>query len=78
MGWAGTAEVPVAEEEAQGHGERIDEWGVGFSGGAGYEFWMSSNFTAGLGVGFNYFDIGADIVDRAAFGVTLLNLNLYF
>jgi hypothetical protein len=78
MGWSVTAVVPVTVGEAQGHGERNDEWGVVTALGAGYEFWIGSRVTTGLGVSFDYLDIGAQVVDRAAFGGVILDFNLYF
>jgi opacity protein-like surface antigen len=78
LGWAGTARVDIIAEEAQGSGDRIDEWGTGFSVGGGYDFWISSNFQAGIGLTYNYFDIGEAIVDTAWFTAGTLNLNLFF
>ena len=78
LGWAGTAEVPVEEEEAQTHGKRIDEWGVSVFGDAGYEFWISGNATISAGLSLNYLDIGESIVDAGLFAGGLLGLTLYF
>jgi len=78
LGWNNLGVVEVIEGEEQGNGERTDEWGVGFSADAGYEFWVSRNFTAGLGLSFDWLDIGGDIVDAGRFGCFVLNLNLYF
>jgi len=77
-GWAGTAGLLVESGEPQHNAPRIDEWGLGTSASAGYEFWIARNFTAGLGVGFNYLDLGGQLVDRGAFAAMLLNVNLYF
>jgi hypothetical protein len=77
-GWAGTAALAVHAEEAQHNAPRVDEWGVGASAGVGYEFWIIPRFTAGLGLSFDYLDIGEQIVDRGRFGGLLLNVNLYF
>lgn len=77
-GWAGTAALVVHAGEAQHNSPRIDEWGLGTSASAGYEFWIGRNFTAGLGAGFDYFDIDERIVGRGGFTALLCNLNLYF
>ena len=78
LGWAGTATVPVEEEEAQTHGDRVDEWGVALFGDAGYEFWISGNATLGAGLSFDYLDIGEQIVGTGFFGAVLLDFNIYF
>lgn len=78
VGWAGTAEVPVEEDVAQTHGERLDEWGVSVFGNGGYEFWISRNATLGASLSVNYVDIGADIVDTGWFTAGIVNLSLYF
>jgi len=78
MGWIGIAEKTAISGEAQGEGERIDEWGVNVVADAGYEFWIARNFTAGLGACFGYLDIGETLVERAGFAALVLNLNLYF
>ena len=78
VGWSSLNEVEVIEGEEQGNGVRTDEWGLGVSTGAGYEFWISRNFTTGLGFTFDWFDIGEEIVDQGWFGSFVLNMNLYF
>lgn len=79
LGWAGTGEKDAKPGESQDEGTRYDEWGVGMFGEGGYEFWISSHFTAGLSATYNYFDIGGDrFVDKAWFGAVVLNLNLYW
>jgi hypothetical protein len=78
MGWVGSAAVEVAEEEAQQHGERIDEWGYSVFGDGGYEFWISRNATLGAGVTFNYLGIGEVQVDSGWFSGLVANFNLYF
>jgi hypothetical protein len=65
-------------DEAQEHGERHDDWGTGYFAEAGYEFWISSNATAGLIASYNYFDIDGDIVKNAWFTSANLTLSLYF
>lgn len=78
MGWIGLAEKEAIPGEAQGEGERIDEWGYNLIGDAGYEFWIARNFTAGIGAMFGYLGIDESLVDRAGFAALCLNLNLYF
>jgi hypothetical protein len=78
VGWSSLEEVEVIEGEEQGNGVRTDEWGVGVSTGVGYEFWISRNFTTGLGFSFDWFDIGEEIVDQGRFGSFILDMNLYF
>jgi hypothetical protein len=78
MGWAGTGRKAAEEGEAQHKGERLDEWGVGVFGEAGYEFWIARNFTAGLMVNYNWFDIGETVVDRAQFASVGTLINAYF
>ena len=78
VGWSGTAGLVVESEVPQHNAPRLDEWGVGVSASGGYEFWISDKFTTGLGVGFDYLDIGGKLVDRGAFAALLFNINLYF
>jgi hypothetical protein len=77
LGWYSLNETEVIEGEEQGNGVRTDEWGGGFSAGAGYEFWVSPNFTTGVGISFDWFEIGEELVDQGWFGAFVLNLNLY-
>ena len=65
-GWAGTAGtelVTVEESLKQGEKIRFDEGGLGLMAAAGYDFWISPSFLAGLSLNFNYLDIGKDFVD---------------
>jgi len=78
VGWAGTAIIPVHEDEAQEHGERHDDWGTGYLAELGYEFWISNNSTIGLTASYNYFDLDGDIVKTAWFTSANLILSLYF
>lgn len=78
MGWAGTGAKEAIEGGKQHKGERLDEWGTGFFGEAGYEFWITRNFTAGLAATYNYFAIDEAFVDSAWFTAGVLHLNLYF
>ena len=77
-GLAGTGVKEATVGKAQHGGKRLDEWGVAAFAEGGYEFWVSHNFTAGLGFTYNGFDIGGDFVDTAWFAATILHLNLYF
>ena len=78
MGWIGFAEKEAIPGEAQGEGERVDEWGYNLVADAGYEFWIARNFTAGVGAVFGYLGIGETLVDQAGFAALAFNLNLYF
>lgn len=78
MGWAGTGAKEAEEGGKQEKGERLDEWGAGFFGEAGYEFWITQNFTVGLAATYNYFAINEVFVDSAWFTAGVLHLNLYF
>jgi len=77
-GWAGTAIIPVHEDEAQEHGERHDDWGTAWFAELGYEFWISNNATVGLITSYNYFDLDGDIVKTAWVSSANLTLSLYF
>jgi len=78
MGWAGTGAKHAIEGEAQHKGERLDEWGVGAFGEAGYEFWIARNFTAGLMANYSWFDIQETVVERAQFATITVLMNAYF
>lgn len=77
-GWAGTAIIPVHEDEAQEHGVRQDDWGAGYLGEIGYDFWISNNATVGLTASYNYFDLDGYYVKTAWFTSANLTLSLYF
>ncbi len=77
-GWAGTAVIPVEEGGKQEHGERIDDWGIGYLGELGYDFWISNNSAIGGTVSYNYFDLDGEIVNTAWFASLSLTLSLYF
>jgi hypothetical protein len=78
LGWSGTAVIPVEEGGKQEHGERIDDWGTGYLGEIGYDFWISDNSTIGLTACYNYLDLDGEIVRTAWFSATSLTLSLYF
>jgi len=78
VGWAGTAGSVVIEGTPQHNAKRVDEWGLGASAAAGYEFRIAPSFSLGLGLGFDWFDIGEEIVDSGKFGALLMHMNLYF
>jgi hypothetical protein len=78
MGWAGTNQVPITPGEPQGHGNRIDEWGWGVSAEAGYEFWIHTHATLGVGAFYDYMSVQETIVDDGWFTGASINLNIYF
>jgi hypothetical protein len=78
MGWAGTNQVPITPGEPQGHGNRIDEWGWGVSAEAGYEFWIHTHATLGVGAFYDYMSVQENIVDDGWFTGASINLNVYF
>jgi hypothetical protein len=78
MGWAGTNQVPITPGQPQGHGDRIDEWGWGVSAEAGYEFWIHTHATLGVGAFYNFMSVQETIVDDGWFTGASLNLNIYF
>jgi hypothetical protein len=78
LGWSAQAEVEILPDEPQGHGHRTDEFGIGFFGEAGYEFWITHHFTAGLGLTYNYFQIEETNVQSSWFSAAIVNFNLYF
>jgi hypothetical protein len=79
MGWAGSTKIEIVEGVEQSDGIRKDEWGSGFFGGAGYDFWLHHNSSVGLGADFNWFDIGGDqFVDRAWFTGLTMHFSLHF
>ena len=77
-GWAGTAVIPVEEGEAQEHGERIDDWGIGYLAELGYDFWFANNSTVGVNASYTYFDLDGEIVQTAWFSSLSLPMSLYF
>lgn len=78
MGWAGSNEVPITPGEEQGDGDRVDEWGWGVSAEGGYEFWMGSHATLGVGVFGNYMSLKDTVVDDGWFAGASMNFNIYF
>jgi len=79
LGWAGTGGKEAIPGQPQHTGEFVDDWGYGLFAETGYEFWVARDFTAGLGVTANYFDLdGEYFVDTAWFTAITINLNLYF
>ncbi len=79
LGWAGTTLRKLELGIEQGHGERIDEFGVGYMAELGFEFWVADRFTVAVGSNWNYFDIGGDsFVDKAWYGSGIVIFNVYF
>ena len=78
LGLAGTGEKNAVEGEAQRRGERYDDYGYSVFGEAGYEFWITSSFTAGLNVAAYYFGIDGVYVESGRFTSFGLALNAYF
>lgn len=78
FGLAGTGEKNSVEGEAQRRGERYDDDGYAVFGEAGYEFWITPTFTAGLNVAGYYFGIDGVYVESAWFSSLGLALNAHF
>lgn len=78
LAWAAFTETELHEDEEQGHGDRYKENGVGVEFNLGYEFRISRDFAAGLGLGFQHLAIGGDLYDEATFFPATLNLGWYF
>lgn len=78
MGWSGSNDVPITPGEEQGDGDRVDEWGWGLSAEGGYEFWVGSHATLGVGVFGNYMSLKDTIVDDGWFAGASMNFNIYF
>ena len=66
LGWGSVAVVEIVDQ-VQEHGDRLDEAGLGLLAGLGYEFRITPDVAAGLGVGFNYLAIDKDVYDSAWF-----------
>jgi hypothetical protein len=78
LGLAGTAEKNSVEGVAQRRGERYDDYGYSVFGETGYEFWITSSFTAGLDASAYYFGIDGVYVEDAWFTSFGLILKAYF
>ena len=78
LGLAGTAEKVAIEGQAQKRGERHDDTGYSVFGETGYEFWITSSFTAGLNAAAYYFGIDGVYVDSGWFTSFGIALNAYF
>jgi hypothetical protein len=78
VGWTGETEVEITPDDPQGHGHGHHEYGTGAFAEAGYEFWISRNFTVGAGVCYHYSSINESIFESAWFASGVMNLNLYF
>jgi opacity protein-like surface antigen len=55
-----------------------DEQGIAYQVGMGFEFRLTTNFAAGISVGYVYQDIGGEIFDKTAALPSNLTLNWYF
>ena len=58
--------------------EHLDEGGVGFQLGGGYEFRIARPVAVGLDVGLNYQAIEAEVFDKTWFIPATVNLTWYF
>ncbi len=77
LGWGSLAEVEIVDQ-IQEHGVRRDETGLGLLAGIGYEFRITSDVAAGLGVGFNYLSINKDIYESGWFTPLTATLAWYW
>ena len=66
LGWGSVADVEIVDQ-IQEHGDRLDESGLGILTSLGYEFRITSDVAAGLGVGFNYLSINKDFYESGWF-----------
>jgi hypothetical protein len=78
LGLAGTAQKNAVEGEAQRRGERYDDYGYSVFGEGGYEFWITSAFTAGVNVAAYYFGIDGVYAESGYFTSLGLVLNAHF
>ncbi len=78
LGLAGTAEKEAIEGEAQHRGDRYDDYGYSIFGETGYEFWITSTFTAGVNLAYYYFGIDGAYVESGWFSSLGLALNAHF
>ena len=78
LGLAGTGEKEAEQGVAQQRGQRHDDWGYSIFGETGYEFWISSTFTAGVNVAAYYFGIDGDLADSGWFTSFGIALNAHF
>ena len=66
LGWGRLADVEIIDQ-IQEHGDSLDETGLGILTSLGYEFRITSDVAAGLGVGFNYLSINEDFYESGWF-----------
>lgn len=78
LGLAGTGQKNAVEGESQHRGERYDDYGYSVFGETGYEFWITSTFTAALNVSAYYFGIDGVYAESGYFTSFGLHLNAYF
>lgn len=67
LAWTRITAVEISDEEEQGHGEHLQESGLGGELTLGYEFRVTHNVAVGLSVGAHGLDIGGDIFTKASF-----------
>lgn len=77
LGWGSVALVEIVDQ-VQEHGDRVDETGLGLLAGIGYEFRITSNVAAGMGVGFNYLSIDGDVYESGWFTPVTATLAWYW
>jgi opacity protein-like surface antigen len=78
LGWANYTEIELVEGEEQSHGDRTTESGLGLELNLGYEFRIVRNMAAGIGIGYNYLDIGGELYEKGSFYPVTLNLGWYW
>ena len=67
LAWSRITAIEILEDEEQGHGEHVQESGLGFELTLGYEFRITRNAAVGLSMGAHGLDIGGDIFTKASF-----------
>ncbi len=77
LGWGSVADVEIIDQ-IQEHGDRLDESGLGILTSLGYEFRITSDVAAGLGVGFNYLSINKDFYESGWFTPVTGTLTWYW
>ena len=79
LGWASTGVKKVIQGEAQGEGQRKDDWGWSAFGEGGYEFWLGKDASVGTSATFNYVNVSGDnYVTEGWFASIVVNFNVYW
>jgi len=78
LGWLGVAAVVLQEDEEQGHGEREEYAGLALELNVSYEFRITENVAAGIGLGANGTTLDDDVFDSTVFYPLTANLNWYW